>query len=343
MKGSRTAPGSGGLSRRRLLRWAGAVGVAGLGGGLSGCSDRPDEDILDTGTEPTVVQQGGVVSGTVVGLFDGNPVGGATVAIGGLASVTTDAAGRFSARIPRSGDFGVRISRTGFVTRRSAVRLRSNVDAAVSLIEEGPDLDLDFLDQFARAAGPRREAVPRTPGRSNRWTRPPRVLIYRRFESAAGSSAVVTLSDRRVELIEISIDDVFVGLTAGRLGGTPTPIVLDQLPPRNPRRVPAGSLAVFQTDDGSRGAGNVGSIDDEFAIASAHAFTDFEAPRNILHKFVGHALGAWDVSDDFKSVMGSNGRLTLAPQDIAAATVLYSRRPGNGAPDTDPPGTFLDG
>lgn len=316
--------------------------MVGLGAGLVACSDRPEEEILDIGTEPTSLQQGGVVSGTVVGLFTGNPVRGATVSIGGLASVTTDAAGRFSARIPRSGDFAVRVARNGFVTRRSAVRIRSNVDVVVSLVEEDQGPDPEFLDQFARAAGPRREAIPRTPGSSNRWTRTPRILIYRRFESAAGSATVVTLSDVRVEILEISIADVFVGLTAGRLGGTPTPIVLDEVPPRNPRRVPAGSMAVFQTDDGSRGAGNVGSIDDEFAIASAHAFTDVEAPRNILHKFVGHALGAWDVSDDFKSVMGSGGRLTLAPEDLAAATVLYNRPPGNRAPDTDPPGTFLD-
>lgn len=329
------------VSRRHLLRWAGLLGLGSLAPGLVGCSDPPEEELLDTTTEPTTLQAGGVVSGTVAGFFAGESMVGATVDIRGNVT-TTDSFGRFSVRIPESGDFPVRITGSGFLPRRGAVRLTGNVELAITVIEEDPSPPLDFIDQFARGTGPVRSVSPRTPGRTNRWTRPPEVQIFRRVPGTGGTASEVSLSDQRIEVIEIVFREVFPILSGGRLGPTPEVAVVDRPPPADPRRFPEGVLSIYQTADGSHGGGNVGTVADEWAIAHSRAFTDVEAPTPLIAKAIGFGLGASDVSDDHRSVMNASGRRRPTESDAEAARILYGRPPGSRSPDVDPAGSFLN-
>ncbi|MFQ5743348.1 MAG: hypothetical protein ACE5HV_07140 [Acidobacteriota bacterium] len=327
------------LSRRELLRWAGVAGIGSVGAGLVGCSDAPEQEAATGSTTPTSLMAGATVNGSVLGLLTGVQVNKATVEIVGVGTVTTDFSGSFSVHFDNVGDFVVKISAKGFLTRQTRLRLVGNVTIVVTLIETDQNLTLKFLDQFARGQGPVADLVPRTPGATNRWLQRPNVLIYRRLD---GDRKTV-VSDVRVSKISDAVNSIFSGLTGSVFGFAPSIQVVDTPPPSERKQIPAGAIGIFQTADGSRGAGHTGSLSDPNSIAIAHAFTDVGASIGVLTHVFAHALGATEVATSMPSVMNPDGRSTLTAEDMQAAIALYNRPPGSRAPDTDPDGFFING
>jgi hypothetical protein len=327
------------VTRRELMRWAGALGVAGLGAGLTGCSDRPEEDILDTTTQPTVLQAGGVVSGVVTGLLTGAAIAGATVRFFGHGQVPTDDDGRFEVRIGTGGDINVRVDADEHHPRLTAMRLRGNADISISMVEQNAGVSLEFLNQFLRGTGPQKEDVqPRTPGASNRWTRPPTVVIHRVL--ADNPRGIVP--EARVDAMTNSIQALFGPLTGFRLGVSPVIRVVREAPPTRLSRLEAGNIAIGQRADGLRSMEHIGSLASPFEIVKAIAHCGVDATIEVFNHMFAHALGAYEVARTAESVMNPEGAAVLSARDRLAATVLYSRPAGSRSADVDPNGFFIN-
>lgn len=329
-----------GISRRELARRVGVLGVGALGAGLIGCRGRPDDGVVDTSIQSTRIQAGGVVSGQVVGLLGGAAITGVSVRVVGFGEVEADPSGRFELRVDEDGDFDLRIGGPGFHTRETAVRIRGNVDAIISVLEVGSELPLPFLDQFARATGPNRKEglAPRTPGATNRWLRVPVVRIFRRLQDRPKQA----VSDVRLAAMQASVNALFAPLTGNRLGAVPRVEVRDGSPPQGLQDVEAGVIALVQRADALPGAEHAGSVRNRWAITKAMAFCGADSPIELFNRMFAHALGGWVVQGGTASILNPRGAAAPTVTDRAAATFLYARPPGSTAPDRDPEGTFIN-
>ncbi len=336
--GDRTAGTDPRVSRRDLLRWASVLGVGGVGAGLISCSDPPEQEINSGVTQPTTVQAGSTVNGVVTGLFKGVGVRNAKIEIDGVGTVRTEFSGAFTIDVELPGDYSMIVSANDFVTRRTALRLSGNTTFGMTLMEDDEGPGATFLNQFARGTGPTSGPPPRTPGQTNRWTRTPRVLIYRRV---AGDPSTV-VPGAQIDRITNVVNSTFPLFTANALGFSPTIEQVDSPPPSDYAQIPAGAIGFFQTSDGSRGGGTTGAISDPFEAASGYAFTGLDGSVALLNRVFGQSLGATVVDSSRSSVMNPAGQTTFATEDHQASTVLYSRPPGNASPDVDPGSYFIN-
>jgi hypothetical protein len=326
------------VTRRDLLRWAGALGVGGIGAGLIGCSDPPEQNISSGVTQPTTVQAGSTVNGVVTGMYSRAGVNNANVQIGGVGSVKSDFSGNFAIHVEQPGDYSLTVSANNFVTRRSALRLDGNTTFAMTLIESDEGPGATFLNQYARGTGPASGPPPRTPGQTNRWVSTPMVLIYRRVAGDPSTKVPGAQIDRIISVV----NSTFPLFTANALGFIPTIEQVDSAPPTDPTQIPIGAIGFYQTSDGSRGGGTTGAVSDQFAAASGYAYTGLDGSVDLLNRVFGQALGATIVDTSMTSIMNPSGRSSFTENDQQASTVLYSRPPGNRAPDVDPERYFIN-
>lgn len=327
------------ISRRDLLRWAGIAGVGGIGMGLIGCSDPPEQEISEGTTPPTTIKSGSTVNGTVTGLLTGAAVSGAVLEILGMGEVTADFAGNFTINFDQAGDYSARISAPNFVTRETRMRISANDVVPITLIETDESLTENFLNQWARGQGPILDGLaPRTPGMTNRWESAPDLRIYRRL---AGDPDTV-LSDDRIDQIIAAATGSYAQFTAGSLGFLRNIEQVDSAPPADNGQMPLGTIGFYQTADGSRGGGTTGAVSDAYAAASGYAFSGTDASTRVLTRVFGQSLGATPVEDALTSVMNTEGSREFTEEDDHAAAVLYGRPPGSQAPDKDPARFFVN-
>jgi len=327
-----------GLSRRSLLRNAGLLGVGALGVGVAGCKGRPEDDFVDTSTEPSVLQVGGTLSGQLLGLFGGTVGAGLTVRLIGLGEVEADEQGRFEVRVAREGDYSTQIFGSGFQRRTGVTRIAGNVVLNERLLESNAGLPASYLNDYARGTGSGKEGVtPRTPGATNRWVSPPTVQIYRRL--ADDNKGVVT--DARLDAIQASIQTLFGPLTGNALGFGVNVEVRQGQPPADLADVRSGTLVVAQTRRENLSLIHTGTLDNPWAISKARTSCRLDSDIELFNRMFAHALGAWVVNAG-GSIVSPGGAATPSQRDLLAASFLYSRVPGNRAPDEDPPGVFLN-
>jgi hypothetical protein len=327
------------MSRRSLLRSAGLVGVGAIGVGLAGCKGRPDEDFIDTGTEPSVLQVGGTLSGQLLGLLGGAAVAGATVRLVGLGQVTADDQGRFEVRVAQEGDYVTEINGPGFHKRTGVTRVAGNVTLGERLLENDGGLPLAFLNQYARGTGSGKEGVvPRTPGASNRWTSPPRVQIYRRLSDDAKG----VVPDARLDAMQASAQALFGPLTGNALGFGAAVEVRPGTPPASLGDVARGTLVIAQSRTENLSVAHTGTLDNPWAISKARTSCRVDSTIELFNRMFAHALGAWVTTTD-DSIANPGGRATPSDKDLLAASFQYTRLAGNLAPDEDRPGVFLNG
>lgn len=326
------------LSRRALMRGMSLAGLGAMGAGLAGCQKRPEQDLIDTSTDPQLLQLGGTINGLVEGLLDGAAVAGATVSFAGLGDVITDKAGRFEVRVQQIGDFDVTVTAGDFVKRIGRMRLQGNVNLVLSLLERDSGLSTRFLDQYARGIGSSKEGVvPRTPGYTNHWTAPPRVIIYRKLIDQAKG----VISEARLAAMQTSIQSLFGPLTSYTLGGGVSVTVLNEAPPDGLGDVERGVIAIAQSSGRAPRMVQTGTINDPWAIGKARTECRVDSTIELFNRMFAHTLGAWVVTVD-ESIVNAEGRATPTASDLLAAEFLYARKPGNSSPDTDPPGAFLN-
>lgn len=328
-----------GLSRRHLLRRASALGIGVFGATVLGCKGRPGEEFVDLSTEPTLVQAGGTISGQVSGILTGGVAAGARVRLLGFGATTTDSGGRYSLRVDRPGDYEVEINGPGFVARTSRLRVTGSATVNVELLERESGLPLAMLDEYARGGGPggKEGVVPRTPGQTNRWTSAPSVVIYRQLEDDDKD----VIPQARVTAMQASILALFGPLTGNALGFGGVDVRNGQ-PPKRLADVPAGTIAIGQRKDNLLGAETVGATADPYTIVKARISCGVGSTIALFNRMFAHGLGGHVVSGGYDSILSPGGRDSLSDRDRLAATFLYGRAPGNGAPDVDPAGVFLN-
>lgn len=324
-------------TRRAVVRGIGLVGLGALGTTLPGCKNRPDEDIIDTSTDPNLAQLGGTITGTVQGLLGGLAVAAATVNLGDLGELVTDRSGRFELRAQRVGVFPVTVTAEGHVQRSGAMRLDGNVDLALTMLERDAGLKVRFLDEYARGAATASRGVePRTPGHTNRWLSTPKVDIYRKYVD----DAKVAIPDARVAAMEAAVAALFAPLTGYRLGSAAV-TVRNGAPPESLGDVPSSTIAVVQSLRRPPRMQHGGTVDSPFAIGRAHTQCRADSAIELFNRMFAHTLGAWLVTSG-TSIVNEEGQAAPSESDLLAAKFIYARRPGNGAPDADPTGVYFN-
>jgi hypothetical protein len=325
------------FNRRDLLRQAGFLGTGAVGLGLAGCKQRPDDSLADPTAPPKILQQGGTVSASLRSLLSGESVEKATVHVVGVGSASADDDGRISVRVENTGTYDIEFRAKGHFPRSGRVAVNGNVTLAVTMMESA-GITQGFLNQYARGTGGGKGNLidARTPGFSNRWTQP---TIYRLYRGLADSSKEF-VSDARIDAMRASILTLFPALTASTLG-FPEIVVRNGEPPTGLGDVKVGTMVVAQTKAASQTVEHTGSLSDPYSIVKGQIGCGFESPIELFNQMVGYSTGAYGVSSGEKSIMSGGGRATMGSRDTLAATFLYSRVPGNEAPDRDPNGTTL--
>lgn len=327
-----------GLSRRALLRNAGLLGVGALGVGVAGCKGRPGDEFVDTGTDPSVLQVGGTLSGQLVGLLTGAVGAGLTVRLVGLGEVQADDQGRFEVRVATEGDYVTQISGAGFQRRVGMTRIAGNVVLNERLLESDGGLPANFLNEYARGAGSGKEGVtPRTPGATNRWLSPPTVRIYRQLSD--DDKGVVT--DARMDAMRAAVQALFGPLTGNSLGFGVNVEVRPGRPPADLADVPRNTIVIAQSRSENLSLVHTGTLDNPWAISKARTSCRVDSTIELFNRMFAHTLGAWVVTAG-ASIVNPSGAVAPSDRDLLAASFLYSRVAGNRAPDEDPPGAFLN-
>ena len=319
------------FNRRDLLRQAGFLSAGAVGLGLAGCKQRPDDELVDPTSPPQVLQQGGTLSVTISGLLGGDVVSGATMNVIGVGTTEVDSEGRLSVRFTQNGTYDVEFRAPKHFARSGRISVFGNSTLNVTMMESDAGVSQGFINEYARGAADGKGVVvePRTPGFTNRWTQPPTYRIYRRlFDS---SKEIVP--DARVDAMRSAILSLFPALTASAVG-FPTVVVRDSLP-ADLGEMRSGNVIVAQTKAYSEESEHIGALNDPFAIAKGRISCAFESPIELFNKMVGHSTGAYGTSSGRSSIMSGGGRSAPSDRDTLAATFLYSRSPGNAAPDRD--------
>ena len=326
------------MTRRDLMRRAGMMGAGAVGLGLVGCKQRPADDLVDLSTSPQVLQQGGTISGQLTGLLNGDVVVDGVVKLAGFKPIQADARGNFEIRVEETGDYDVELKGTGHHKRVGRLRVRGNVAVSPTLLEEGAGLPMNFINQYARGAGPDKEGVaPRTPGATNRWTTTPVVQIYR---GLVGSDKEI-VTEARIDAMRGSILALFGTLTGNRLG-LPQIEVRSGSAPTSLSRVPCGRLVIVQRADMRFSSEHIGSVSNGSDISKEIVACGVGSTIEFFNRMFAHSLGGYVVSPSTESILNPAGRAAPSDRDALAATFHYSRPAGNLAPDQDPSGVFLN-
>jgi len=206
------------------------------------------------------------------------------------------------------------------------------------MLESDQGLSQPFLNQYARGTGSGKGITiePRTPGYTNRWTRPPTYRIYRRL----ADSTKEFVSDARVDALRGAIFALFPALTAGRLG-IPAVDVRNAEPPESLGDIGTGVVVVAQTKSTRQTSEHAGGISNPFTIVKGRISSGFESTIELFGRMVAHSTGAYGVNSGNDSIVAGPGRASLSERDAMAASFLYARVAGNSAPDRDPDDVIL--
>ena len=329
------------LHRLARLAWVVWLGVT-LGTGIQvGCDKSPTAPTAPgapTGPEPLSI------SGTVVSNPDQRAIPGASIALGN-ASVTTDAAGRFSFTPPPnpSSSTAVRIAAAGYLTHDSFLLLdRSRANLIIDAISEAPPFSTSFYREFARNA----HESPSSLSLLNPWTMAPSFYIK-------------TTLDDTDELIPDAVIDrmrtIFVNSVPELTGGRFSVAAIETGPASRPARLGWVNVLfqkVLPTPTAGGQAtvgGNQGTIWLQYPSGGVNPGGPYPTPAcqylsvSAAEHEVVHTMGYWHTSDNFAHFFTASctgaGRASIVRYH---AGIVYSRPPGNADPDSDP-STFVLG
>lgn len=267
-----------------------------------------------------------VLTGQIVDLLSGAPVGGALVEYAGVAAVT-DPGGRFVIAGAPSG------------ASRQVVIEGAGVHARITYAEDGDALfevvpaafDMNAFDDVGRERG----------GRTIRWARSPVLYLDTRVPGDAPDPAEVARWMAEVEALAPSLVAEWTGGTfaaAPVLTGSAPPasgaivFAFDEDPAHYPNDRAAGMTAVTWSTRGVIEAARV-----RLRFSAIAGLEGSHARRGMIAHELGHALGLGHMEGGQASVMSPVIHTPLLTAlDRAAGRLLYRRPPGNTSLDRDP-------
>lgn len=275
------------------------------------------------------------LSGRLVGTVTGEPIAGATVAVGSDTFVT-DGDGAFTVTTAASNVRNLVISGDGLLTRETRLSVATR-DVTVDVIQDRAPFDLAFFRAFARnGLSPDAGLEPLRPLRNA-----PRIHI--RTVDEAGQP----IDSRTLDLVESVLRDSAAGWSAGRF-----PLEVIERGPGT-RQGQSGWVTVIfpSAPEGDRcGRATVGTTTgfielqyhDPLCTCGAD---ELIAPRTVRHE-LGHVYGYWHTSGRRDVMYGDEWSERMCDQrpssrELDHAKYMYARTPGNLDPDTDPSGTIL--
>jgi hypothetical protein len=314
-----SAPGT------RLILVAGILLAPSCGGTSTTPSQQsPSAPAPSPAAAPT---PGPTINGSLSATNGGQPVAGAQVSVGTIAS-TTDASGRFSLTLP-AGTGSQRFTIAGSTLLTRTGFLGPGGSRAI-------DLDAfaltNFDQAYFRAIARNGYEQPNDLQPLRRWTRAP--MLYIRTVDDTGQAILAEVLQQVVSLASAVIPQYSHGRfgLAGIEQGTDT------------RAGMAGWITVTWTRDASQfcGTSNVGAeggtVKFTYDQPGCACGSQKIRPRTVKHEF-GHAMGLWHTgqSADLMSGLAVSGcDMNISARELEYLEYLYRRPVGNTDPDNDP-------
>jgi len=289
-----------------------------------------------TPTGPGPTPQAWTISGRVTNTLTGDPVGGATLALGGQ-TVTAGADGRWTlsgeGAIPTA--FDAVVSASGFHTRNTRIQGENGrTNADVDIIRDAAPFSLDFYRQLARDSFD-------TPGQfktTKRWITAPKFYINTTNPATGG-----TLSTSELGLITNSIQMVVPQVT----GGLYQAAAIETGTTARPEQVGWIQISIVhdQADNfcgrATIGA-NPGKILFNYLPGCANICTPNAAiSHTVVDHEIGHALGLYHALGGAMDATANHCKLQgLSDAEQVHARIVYRRPAGNSDVDRDPTSTL---
>ncbi|MGH7566682.1 MAG: BACON domain-containing protein [Gemmatimonadota bacterium] len=272
------------------------------------------------------------LAGRVVDQFDGHGMAGVTVQFAGE-TVTTDASGGFA--VPGTSSGSLRDLALSGPNVHPRLTFARGSDSQWRIVPAG--FDMDAYDDLAR------EYEPRT----IRWTASPNIYVDTRPDEFEGGLEL----DRWIAEVQGDAAAFVSNWTGGMVDAGS--VTVGSSPP--PDGTPGTIVIHFSEDASIYGASSTVGLARTFwsgdrSISAAVVwlrFVRFSGPshagtrRAVLGHELGHALGMGHMNGSTSSIMTpSVSSSSLTAFDDKAGLLLYTRSPGNTAPDTDSAATY---
>lgn len=319
-----------------------AVGAVSSGAGRV-LSDAASGDV----SSPLEVR---TLTGLFTDILTGAAASGITMNIEGVGEVAADAAGQFNfeSEAP-DGLYRATASGPGVISRQTMLMFPGQ-PPVISLIPSA--FNIAAFNEFARGATGE-------PGVLKRWLSPPALVIETSLLDRDASFDAITglpneaaiasegqLAPADIDALVAQLTSALIRVSNGAFSGFSAVTTQTTAPGAVVTRAAIGAITVARYPSSVSPCGGFAAFGyyEDYRIATSYIFLQScttqlagEVPAElVLTHEIGHALGYGHVLSPVASIMTPTILADVTEFDRQAATVFFSRGPGNRAPDVDP-------